>query len=66
MEFILESVRADWEAFLRLGPRLVHAAVLFTVVSRRAVEGRLVGTPRLHTVLVIFFSSICSLEARSM
>ena len=52
MEFILDSVRADWEAFLRFGPRLIYAAVLFVVVylagrhigiDPDAVEGRSIG-----------------------
>ena len=40
MEFILDSVRADWEAFLRLSPRLIYAVVLFTVVY---LSGRQLG-----------------------
>lgn len=40
MEFILDSVRADWEAFLRFGPRLIYAAVLFVVAY---LAGRHIG-----------------------
>jgi hypothetical protein len=29
MEFVLESLRADWEAFLRFAPRLFYAVAVF-------------------------------------
>ena len=44
MEFVLESLRADWEALLRFAPRLFYGLVLlvfFLAAGRFA--GRLVG-----------------------
>jgi small-conductance mechanosensitive channel len=41
MEFVLESLRADWQSFLAFTPRLIYAAILFTAfwVGGRIVAG---------------------------
>lgn len=39
MEFVIESLRADWQAFLRFGPRLIYGLVLmiaFLITARFA------------------------------
>lgn len=40
MEYVLESLRSDWQLFLAFTPRLVYAAVLFTVFW---IGGRMVA-----------------------
>jgi small-conductance mechanosensitive channel len=47
MEFLLDSLRADWEAFLRFGPRLVYAVVLFALVY---LAGRHLGSIALRVL----------------
>lgn len=41
MEFVLESLNTDWEAFLRFAPRLIYAAVLLSVfLIAASIAGR--------------------------
>jgi len=44
MEFITESLRADWQTFLNYSPRLIYAAIVLVIVFLAAgVVSRLVG-----------------------
>ena len=50
MDFVIESFRADWEAFLRFAPRLFYALVvfaIFTTIGKYA--GRMVAGLLQHT-----------------
>ncbi|HEY5623534.1 MAG TPA: mechanosensitive ion channel [Gammaproteobacteria bacterium] len=41
MDFVVESLRMDWEAFLRFAPRLAYAAILLVVaLSAAKIAGR--------------------------
>lgn len=45
MEYVIDSLRADWEAFLRFSPRLLYGLVVlavFAVIGR--LSGRLAGS----------------------
>lgn len=54
MDFVIESLRADWEAFLRFAPRLIYAAILLIVfltvgnIAGRSVASLLQRTERLR------------------
>ena len=44
MEFVLESLRADWQTFLNYSPRLIYAAIVLIIASLAAGGfSRLVG-----------------------
>lgn len=44
MEFIVDSLRADWETFLRLVPRLIYGLLLLMVfIITATVAGRMLG-----------------------
>jgi len=50
MDFVLESLRADWEAFLRFAPRLIYGLVLLAAfVMAGKLAGKVVGRAIRHS-----------------
>lgn len=44
MEYILDSIRGDWQTFLRFGPRIIYGLVLLAIFLLAAkFGGRLVA-----------------------